>query len=61
LNLWTNTSFSWTKERHGGAGNIGLSDGSIQTITSTALQAAFQSAQQGFQPTGTATNRLVIP
>src|SRR5208283_468971 len=31
LNLWTNTSVAWTKERHGGAGNIALSDGSVQT------------------------------
>ena len=61
LNLWTNTSFSWTKERHGGAANIGLSDGSIQTTTSTALQAAFQSAQQGFQPTAASANGLLIP
>ena len=61
LNLWTNTPFSWTKERHGGAGNIGLSDGSIQTTTSTALQAAVQSVQQGFQPTATSANGLLIP
>ena len=31
LNLWTNASVAWTKERHGGAGNIALSDGSVQT------------------------------
>ena len=61
LNLSTNIIAGWTKERHGGAGNIGLSDGSIQTTTSTALQAAFQAAQHGFQPTRAAANGLVIP
>ncbi len=61
LNLSTNIIAGWTKERHGGAGNIGLSDGSIQTTTSTALQAAFQAAQHGFQPNRAAANGLVIP
>ncbi len=54
LNLWTNASVAWTKERHGGAGNIALSDGSVQTTTASALQSALAN-------TGTATNRLVIP
>jgi prepilin-type processing-associated H-X9-DG protein len=54
LNLSTNASVGWTKERHGGTGNIALSDGSVQTVTSTALQQAVQSA-------GIATNRFVIP
>jgi len=54
LNLSTNASVAWTKERHGGAGNIALSDGSVQTTTTLALQSALVN-------TGTATNRLVIP
>jgi prepilin-type processing-associated H-X9-DG protein len=32
LNLLSN-SVSWTKDRHGGQGNILLSDGSVQTVT----------------------------
>ena len=54
LNLSTNASVGWTKERHGGAGNIVFSDSSVQTVSSAALQRTVQS-------TGTATNRLVIP
>jgi prepilin-type processing-associated H-X9-DG protein len=61
LNLSTNILAGWTKGRHNGAGNIGLSDGSVQTSTRAAIQAAFQSAQKSFQSTGFATNRLVIP
>lgn len=54
LNLSTNAPVGWTKERHGGAGNIGLVDGSVASLT-------VQGLQQVFQNTGTATNRLVIP
>jgi prepilin-type processing-associated H-X9-DG protein len=54
LNLSTNASVGWTKERHGGAGNIALTDGSVQTTTASALQSALVN-------TGFATNRLVIP
>jgi hypothetical protein len=54
LNLWTNAALGWTKERHGAEGNIALSDGSVQTATTWALQTALAN-------TGTATNRLVIP
>ena len=54
LNLSTNAWSGWTKERHNGAGNIALSDGSVQTTTSTDLQNAVQS-------TGVATNRFLIP
>ena len=61
LNLSTNILAGWTKERHNGAGNIALSDGSVQTSTRAAIQAAFQSAQKAFQSTGFATNHLVIP
>jgi prepilin-type processing-associated H-X9-DG protein len=54
LNLSTNASVGWTKERHGGAGNIALSDGSVQTATAWAFQSALVN-------TGVTTNRLVIP
>ena len=54
LNLSTNSVVGWTKERHGGASNIALSDGSVQTTTSAALQAAVQSSSP-------LTNRLLIP
>ena len=54
LNLWTNASVGWTKERHGGGGNIALTDGSAAQTTVSTLQSAFVN-------TGFATNRLVIP
>ncbi len=54
LNLWTNAAVGWTKERHGGAGNVALADGSAQQTTSSSLL-------QFVQQTGGATNRLVIP
>jgi prepilin-type N-terminal cleavage/methylation domain-containing protein/prepilin-type processing-associated H-X9-DG protein len=50
LNLSTNSSVAWTKERHNGNGNIGLADGSVQQTTS-----------DGFKSALTGTNRLVIP
>ena len=53
LNLSTNASIGWTKERHHGAGNLALSDGSVQSVTF-----AFQ---QRFHQIGFAANRLVIP
>jgi prepilin-type N-terminal cleavage/methylation domain-containing protein len=56
LNLVTNASVGWTKERIGkfhGLGNIGLSDGSVQTVD--------LNLQPLLVNTGTATNRLVIP
>ena len=54
LNLWTNAVVGWTKERHGGAGNVALADGSAQQLTSSSLL-------QFVQQTGGTTNRLVIP
>jgi prepilin-type processing-associated H-X9-DG protein len=51
LNLHSNDSLAWTIERHGGKGNIGLADGSVQQVTGTGLTAA----------AGLATNRLAIP
>ena len=56
LNLVTNASVGWTKERIGkfhGLGNIGLSDGSVQTVD--------LNLQPLLVNTGFATNRLVIP
>jgi len=53
LNLWTNTPVRWTQDRHRGAGNLGLADGSVQTVTSNGLNAALAD--------GLATNRLAIP
>jgi len=54
LNLWTNASVGWTKERHNGAGNIALADGSAAQTTTLTFQNALMN-------TGFATNRLVIP
>ena len=51
LNLHTNDSLIWTKERHQGAGNILLGDGSVQQAGSTDLNSM----------DGIATNRLAIP
>lgn len=54
LNLVTNATVGWTMERHHGAGYVAFFDGSVAQINSATLQ-------QAFQPTVTATNRLVIP
>jgi prepilin-type processing-associated H-X9-DG protein len=54
LNLGTNTTIGWTKERHNSGGIIGLADGSVQQLTTDGLR-------QAFQQTGVATNRLAIP
>ena len=57
LNLSTNASVGWTKERIGkfhGPGNVGLVDGSVWTTTTLPFQSALVN-------TGIATNRLVIP
>jgi prepilin-type processing-associated H-X9-DG protein len=57
LNLSTNAPVTWTKERHNGAGNVGLADGSVQAVTDAGLNATIAN--------GVATNssviRLVIP
>jgi prepilin-type processing-associated H-X9-DG protein len=57
LNLSTSSSVTWTKERHNGAGNIGLADGSVQQTTSADLNIALANS--------TVTNspmvRLMIP
>jgi prepilin-type processing-associated H-X9-DG protein len=51
LYLHTNDSLAWTGERHGGEGNIGLADGSVQELNSAGLTST----------AGLATNRLAIP
>jgi prepilin-type processing-associated H-X9-DG protein len=51
LNLHTNDSLSWTKERHQGAGNVLLGDGSVQQVTSADLTSIVRLA----------TNRLASP
>jgi prepilin-type N-terminal cleavage/methylation domain-containing protein/prepilin-type processing-associated H-X9-DG protein len=52
LNLTTNFPVGWTKERHGGGGNILLSDGSAQQVNTSGLMFAISNA---------APSRLVIP
>ena len=59
LNLWTN-NIAWTKERHGGSGNIGMADGSVQQTTSAGLNSAVVSSTSGV-PTNNVPNRWVIP
>jgi prepilin-type N-terminal cleavage/methylation domain-containing protein/prepilin-type processing-associated H-X9-DG protein len=54
FNLTTNFSIGWTKERHGGAGNIGLADGSAQQVSADGLKFSSVTA-------GVVTNRLAIP
>jgi hypothetical protein len=54
LNLKTNQTIAWAKNRHHGAGNLGMADGSAQQVTTIGLQTALQQ-------TGLATNRLVLP
>jgi len=49
----TNDVFGWTPAMHNGVGNIGLSDGSVQQWTGTALQQ--------YLITNPQTNRLAIP
>ncbi len=54
LNFQTNATVGWTKDRHHGAGYLGLADGSVQQLTTDGLR-------QALQQTGAATNRLAIP
>jgi len=66
LNLWTNTAIAWTKERHAGIGNIGLSDGSAQQIVGITNGFAKYSGSDDaglISPflVGLTTNRLAIP
>jgi prepilin-type processing-associated H-X9-DG protein len=57
LNLWTNQTIAWAKDRHRGVGNIGMADGSVQQVTSGSLNQAPNSVST----TGAATNRWLIP
>jgi prepilin-type processing-associated H-X9-DG protein len=52
--LTTNDVLSWTDQIHKRRGNIGLADGSVQQLGSDWLR-------EGFQTSGLATNRLVLP
>ncbi len=60
LNLWTNATVAWTKERHRFNGNIGLADGSVAQTTSAGLISAVVSITNGV-PTNNVQNRWVIP
>jgi competence protein ComGC len=54
LQISTNTPIAWSAARHGHEGNVALTDGSVQQLTTAGLQQAFRNA-------GTATNRIAIP
>jgi prepilin-type processing-associated H-X9-DG protein len=54
LEFTTNKVVTWTTARHINAGNIGLADGSVQSVTTDGLQKLIQQ-------TSVATNRLAIP
>jgi prepilin-type N-terminal cleavage/methylation domain-containing protein/prepilin-type processing-associated H-X9-DG protein len=57
LNLITNSSVTWTKERHNGSGNIGIADGSVQQVSSKGLNFTLANSAVTNQP----AIRLVIP
>jgi len=61
LNLRANQTIGWTKDRHHGAGNIGLADGSAQQVTSKELQQANREALNSASVSGSTTNRWLIP
>ena len=54
LEVSSATQLKWTAERHKFAGNIGLADGSVQSVSSSGLAKLIQQ-------TGLATNRLALP
>ncbi len=54
LEFSTNAPIAWTAERHVNAGNIGLADGSVASVTDSGLINLLHQ-------TGVATNRLAIP
>ena len=54
LEITTNQLVGWSSEMHDGVGNIGLADGSVQTVSITGFA-------ELIQQTGVATNRLAIP
>jgi prepilin-type processing-associated H-X9-DG protein len=57
LNLSKNSFVTWTKERHNGAGNIGVADGSVQQVTSPGFNSALADSTATNQP----AIRFVIP
>ena len=54
LQLGSSDSVAWTAARHKYAGNIGLADGSVQSVTTAGLRNCLQQ-------TDLATNRFAIP
>jgi prepilin-type processing-associated H-X9-DG protein len=54
MEVTSNSSVGWTKERHNRAGNIAMADGSVQQFSNDALL-------RGLQTTGLITNRLLFP
>jgi prepilin-type N-terminal cleavage/methylation domain-containing protein/prepilin-type processing-associated H-X9-DG protein len=61
LNLRTGTTIAWTKDRHHGAGNIGMADGSAQQVTSEGFQQATKEALSSTLVPSSANNRWLIP
>src|SRR5450759_5176243 len=54
LELRSEIPAHWTETIHNNQGNVGLSDGSVQQLTSARLQ-------QALQNTGDSTNRIALP
>ena len=54
LEVSTNAPITWTSARHHNAGNIGVADGSVATVSNSQLTNLFHQ-------TDVATNRLAIP
>lgn len=54
LQVSTNIPIAWSAARHGHAGNVAMTDMSVQQLTTSGLQQAFQDA-------GATTNRIAIP
>lgn len=56
IELSSSNTVAWTRKLHGGGGNIGFVDGSVQQVSSTGLWVHVTSAL-----TSTPTNRLEFP
>ena len=54
LEFSSNSPVAWSSERHKYVGNLGFADGSVQELSQSGMQ-------QAFQGTGLATNRIAIP
>ncbi|HEX5397992.1 MAG TPA: type II secretion system protein, partial [Verrucomicrobiae bacterium] len=54
LSVWTNDPVTWDPTRHAHYGNIGLADGSVQSVTDPRFKDCLTQ-------TGIATNRFAIP